>query len=161
MLNYFRYLGWWVALIGVYLLLAGTLDLSEIVTGVIMATLTMGLVLAIRAQREGHYKAKLAWLSRFNRLPGQVITDTALVLTALWRRLTLGDDRFGAFHTLPFYPGREKDPEDAARRALVTGAISLPPNSYVVTLDPEKETLLIHQLVPSEPPGQGDEAWPL
>jgi multisubunit Na+/H+ antiporter MnhE subunit len=161
MLNFFRYLGWWFILIILYLLLAGTLDLSETVAGVIIATLTMGLLTVVRGQRERHYRARLRWLSHFKRLPGQVITDTALLITALWRRLTLGEKRFGVFQTLPFNPGAEKDPEDATRRALVTSAISLPPNSYVVAIDREEETLIVHQLVPSEPPGQGDQEWPV
>ena len=51
---------------------------------------------------------------------------------------------------VPFEHGGDNG-RDGARRALVNFAISLTPNSYVIDIDPEAHSLLIHQLVADLP----------
>ncbi len=79
-----------------------------------------------------------------------MVRDTATVFAALWRHLFTSDRVQGAWRALPYEAGGD-DPRSAARRALVTAAISATPNTYVVGIDRETNVMLVHQLVPAPP----------
>jgi hypothetical protein len=156
-----KYLTWWIILTGLYLLFAWTIAWAEVGVGLLASAITTWLIAKVQSQGKYHFKAGAGWLVLFKRLPVQVVTDTGLVLAALWRRLAQRDYHPGAFQTLPFHTGGDT-PEAAARRALVTAGASFSPNSYVVLIELENDSLLIHQLVPSvSPSGRGDQEWPL
>jgi hypothetical protein len=75
-----------------------------------------------------------------------VVVDTGLLGAALWRRLIRGQRVQGEMIRVPFHHGGDNG-RDGARRALVNFAVSLTPNSYVVDIDPEGDSLLVHRLV--------------
>jgi hypothetical protein len=50
-------------------------------------------------------------------------------------------------------------PADAGRRALVTLAVSLAPNKYVVAISPGQRRFILHELVHVK--ASPDERWPL
>ena len=78
---------------------------------------------------------------------GAVVVDCGLLAGALWRRVVLRQDVRGEMIRVPFHHGGDNG-RDGARRALVNFAVSLTPNSYVVDIDPEGDSLLVHRLVP-------------
>lgn len=155
------WVGWWVALLGVYMLFASKLAWAEAVVGAAAAAL--GATAAVVTARAGglHFRPRAGWLPLLGRVPGRVLADCGVVALALWRRLVLRQAVEGVFRTVPFDPGGD-DAVSAARRALVTAGISVSPNTYVVAIDRRRGLLLVHQLVASpEPPGKGDREWPL
>jgi hypothetical protein len=75
--------------------------------------------------------------------------------------MALREEVDGAFRVIHFDAGGD-DAHSVARRALVVAGVSLPPNSFVVSIDAERGRLLIHNLVPpAHSPGGPDEEWPL
>jgi hypothetical protein len=74
-----------------------------------------------------------------------VLLDCWLLIAALGRTLGRREAIHGVFRTVPSPTGG--DARSAARRALMTMAISLPPNTYAIGADREADTILVHQLV--------------
>ncbi len=154
-----RFLVIWIVFFAVYLLLTLEWQGAELVAGTLCAALVSSLLLAVRRQSRVEFPMRPGWfwlLAR--RLPGKVLADCALLLRAL------GAVRPpGAFRAVPFDRASGTAPDEAAaRRALVIAGVSLPPNSVVVTVDRERNRLLVHQLVDTPaPPGEGDRLWPL
>jgi len=148
---------WWLGFLPLYLLLAGSLDWQEMVAGAGLSVLAALAVTVTHRAGKLHFQPRLRWLKHFRRLPGKVLADCGIVGAALLRR----EKSTGIFRTIPFAPGGE-DAESAARRALVVAGASLAPNTYVVAIDTERGQLVLHQLVPTaQPPGGGDQEWPL
>lgn len=146
--------GWIVA----YLLLAGSLSWVEGLAGVAAG------VLSEAARRIGSsltrpFAPKLGWLAKVRGVPGQMLPDCGALALALWRRLK-GDNVRGSLRKIPFEPGGD-DECSAARRAIVVSALSLAPNTYVVSIDRRCNVLITHQLVPAETSGPMNPRWPL
>ncbi|HTU20026.1 MAG TPA: Na+/H+ antiporter subunit E [Gemmataceae bacterium] len=162
MLYDLRYgLGWWLAFLLLYPLLAGSLSWQELVAGAVLSGAAALAVIATRRAGQLHFQPRWRWLGHFRRLPGRLVMDCVIVGAALARALLRRQKREGTFRSIPFDPGSD-DAESAARRALAIAGACLTPNSYVVAVDAEKGQLLMHQLVPSaQPPGEGDRKWPL
>lgn len=151
----------WAGLLGVYLLLAGGLDWPEVVVGAASSALA---TLAVMGSGHPDHLGRMRWdwwPLVLGRLPGRVVADSVRVLSAALGR----SQPTGRMMVVPFDRGGD-DPIDGSRRALVAASASIAPNSYVVTVDAradaEDDGMLIHQLVPmAEPPGQGDQMWPV
>ena len=141
-----RFGAWWAVSFVLWLLFTSTLDAQEVVAGVIASSISAFAVFIVQSKEEFGFRPRLRWLLRARILPGQVIADCWLLGVALWRRLATSKEPRGSFKTFPF-EHVEDDPESAARRALVTAAISLTPNTYVVAFDRDKQELIVHQLV--------------
>ncbi|HWG46818.1 MAG TPA: Na+/H+ antiporter subunit E [Gemmataceae bacterium] len=153
--------GWWTVFALTYLLLAGSLQWAELVAGTVLAGLAALAVTAARTAGHLHFAPRLRWLAQLRRLPGRILADYGIVGAALWRTIIRRQRIEGAFRTIPFDAG-DDDPVSAARRALVTVGACLAPNTYVVAIDFQRGSLLVHQLIPSaQPPGDGDKEWPL
>jgi len=75
-----------------------------------------------------------------------IVVDCGLLTTALWRRIVLRRRVEGTTFRVPFHRGGDNG-RDGAQRALVNFAVSITPNSYVVDIDPEGDSLLVHRLV--------------
>lgn len=153
--------GWWLGFFPLYLLLAGQPSWQEAAAGVVLAAVAALAVTMTCRAGSLHFQPHWRWLCHFRRLPGQVLTDCAIVAAALGRALFRREQIEGVFRTIPFDPGGD-DPESAARRALVMAGVCLAPNTYVVAMDRERGELLLHQLTPSaQPPGGSNREWPL
>lgn len=147
----------WLGLVGLYRALAGSSSWAEMVAGGISALLaTVAVIVSGNPEYLGRMRLGW-WFLLLHRLPREVLSDTARVAGAVLagRRLA------GAIRSVPFEHGGD-DSVSGSRRALVTAAASLAPNTYVVIIDRKHEHLVAHQLVPTEePPGHGDRLWPI
>jgi multisubunit Na+/H+ antiporter MnhE subunit len=93
------------------------------------------------------YRIRVAWLPRALALPGQVASDTLAVFAVLARTVfTKVPPPRGAYREIPVRYG-DDTPLGVTRRVLLTGARSLTPNAFVVDLDPERDVMLVHELV--------------
>jgi hypothetical protein len=141
----------WPLLFGLWLLLAGTVAVPELVAGAVAATLALAGGEVIRRLGLVRFGARLSWLPRALRLPGRTVADFGLLLAALWRRAVLRRPVRGRFRAVPFRWGGT-DPRSVGRRALATLVLSAPPNSYVVDCVRAENRIVIHELVSTDAP---------
>jgi len=141
---------WWAVLMVVWLLLVDTTDPEELATGAVAAALAATLAAAVHQRGYIRFQPRLRWLRHTPALLWNVVVDCGLLGGALWQRVVLRRPVTGTTMRVPFEYGSDSG-RDGARRALVNFAISLTPNSYVIDIDPEAHSLLIHQLVAGLP----------
>jgi len=138
------WLAWWVAMFAFYLALVDTRQHPELILGAIVAAAGASAAVAIRSARP--LRASLA-LELLRALPAAIwslVSQSALVLGFLVRRL-VGRRQRGRFRTAPFRGGGD-EPRDVGRRALTEGLGSLGPNTIVVGIDRERDLIVVHQL---------------
>ena len=153
-----RFIGWWLALWGFYMLLVGEATPAELAFGLV-AALTSAIAAATVAKYGAmHFSVERNWIRPLARLPWKALTDCALVLATDCRRPFESPDS-GRFLEVGFNPGGASA-VSVMRRALVTAAVCFAPNSFVVLLSPERRGLLVHQLVPVRQ-SSPDKEWPL
>jgi len=80
-------------------------------------------------------------------LPWRILVDCFALFAALWGHLAKREPVRGAFRAFRFTSTGD-DARAAAKRALITAAITSTPNTYVVGLDRQRQLILVHQLVP-------------
>jgi multisubunit Na+/H+ antiporter MnhE subunit len=140
------WLAWWVLLMSLWVAVDDSLQPDELLAGAGAAALA-----ALAAEVASHHAAarlglRAAWLARALRLPGEVAHDTVTVFAALARTLVTRQPPRGAFRELPVAYG-DDTPRGVTRRVLLTGASSLAPNTFVLGIDPERDAMVVHQLV--------------
>ena len=138
---------WWAALVVVWLLLVDTLDPDELVVGAFAAAVAASVAVAVHRLGYIRFRPRLAWLREVPALCVGIVADCGLLAAALWRRVVRRERVGGTMFRVPFHHGGDNG-RDGARRALVNFAVSITPNSYVVDIDPEGDSLLVHRLVP-------------
>jgi multisubunit Na+/H+ antiporter MnhE subunit len=150
---------WWAALVALWLLLTGTHDPQETLAGIVSAALAATAAVIVEAQGVVQLRPRPAWLLRAaRRIPGRVVVDNWRVLSLLVRRILTRQEILGAFRAVPFDPGGDDD-RSATRRALMTLAITVSPNTYVVGIDRDAKLILCHQLIPSDPESAYDDIF--
>jgi multisubunit Na+/H+ antiporter MnhE subunit len=140
------WLGWWIVLMAFWLIADDSIALDELLAGAGAAALAAFLVELASHQASVTFGIRLAWLTSALRLPRQVLTETGIVYAALWRRITRGEEPPSGFVAEPveYGPGT---PEGRMRRALLVGARSLAPNTFVLGIDRDRDLMIIHKLV--------------
>lgn len=140
------WLTWWVVLMSLWVAVDDSLQFDELLAGAGAAALA-----AVAAELASHqaavrFRIKPVWLVRALRLPGQVAQDTVTVFAALARTLVTRRPPRGDFRELPLRYG-DDSPLGVTRRVLITGAESLAPNKFVLGIDPERDVMVVHELV--------------
>jgi multisubunit Na+/H+ antiporter MnhE subunit len=136
---------WYVPLVVLWLAFVDTLAAAEVVLGLVAAAVAATAAEVVRDQELVRFRLEPRWLRGLGGLPWQVLRDSWLLAEALWGQLR-GRPVRGVFRVVPF-PVEQDDARSAARRALVTGVVSLAPNTYVVGIEGEEGVVLVHQLV--------------
>jgi len=131
----------------VWVLLVDTFDPEELLVGAAGAAIAA--TVAVSLHRRGYIRfwPRARWLREIPFLVLDVNVDCGRLGAALWRKVVLRRPVHGETIRVPFHHGGDNG-RDGARRALVNFAVSLTPNSYVVDMDPEGDSLLVHRLVP-------------
>lgn len=142
-------LGWWTALLAVYLALVSTISITEITLGALTAAagaaaavaarralLTTGTARTAGGDGTGRPAAAGRLLAPLARLPAQIVADTA--------RITLRGASGGDWTTLACPPG-------PAGRGAATLLMSTSPGTYVGGADPERALLRVHRLTGPSP----------
>jgi multisubunit Na+/H+ antiporter MnhE subunit len=137
------WIAWYLPLVLLWLAFVDTVATGEVLLGLVAAAVAATAAEMVRDQDLVRFRLKVSWLRDLYRLPGQVLADSGMLAVALWRRLT-GRPVHGGFRTLRF-PIDPDEALSAGRRALVTGFVSLTPNTYVVGVE-EDGVMLVHQL---------------
>ncbi|HVM49066.1 MAG TPA: hypothetical protein VMU04_13630 [Candidatus Acidoferrum sp.] len=143
---------------GLYWWLVAKTDLQQLIAAGILCLVVAAALAAVAASAGLSFTLQWSWLGLLARkLPAKVLRDLGLVAFALWKATVRRTRLTGGYHRLPFNPGGA-DTASKVRRALVLGAISLPPNSFALGTE-DRRSLLVHQLVPQPEPAGGD--WPI
>jgi multisubunit Na+/H+ antiporter MnhE subunit len=134
------WLGWWVVLTVLWLALADSRRLEEVVAAVLVGALGATASVVVRAQRDVVLRPRPRWILAALRPLLRWPRDLVALARALVRRPT------GRIVEEPFEATGE-DPRSAARRALAVAGGSLAPNSIVVEIDADRGVLVRHELV--------------
>jgi len=140
------WIAWYLPLVVLWLAFVDTVAIAEVVLGLVAAAVAATAAELVRAQDLVRFRLEWSWLRDLYRLPGLLLGDSWTLAVALWRHLG-GRPVEGVLRTVPF-PVEQDDARSAARRALVTGTVSLTPNTYVVGIEGDEGFALVHQLVP-------------
>jgi multisubunit Na+/H+ antiporter MnhE subunit len=140
------WLAWWVLLMSLWVAVDDSLQFDELLAGAGAAALAALAAEVASHQAAARFKVKPGWLVQAVRLPGEVAHDTVTVFAALARTLVTRQPPDGGFSELPVAYG-DDTPLGVTRRVLLTGAQSLAPNKFVLGLDAERDTMVVHQLV--------------
>jgi multisubunit Na+/H+ antiporter MnhE subunit len=131
----------------VWLLLVDTFATDELIVGSAAAAIAATVAAAVHRRGYIQFWPRAAWVTGAPSVVWDVVIDCGLLAGALWRRVIRRQPVRGVMIRVPFHHGGDNG-RDGARRALVNFAVSLTPNSYVVDIDPEGDSLLVHRLVP-------------
>jgi hypothetical protein len=145
---------WWLALAGWWLLLAGTNAGLELVAAASAGVLGTALAFGARRQRLLRFRFQARWLARTLRAPWSIVRELGILTWALLLHVTRVRPVRSAYRAIPFPAGRA-DAVSAGRRATITLADALSPNSVPVDIDCERGVVLRHELDPrhaSDPP---------
>jgi len=133
-------------LLVLWLAFVDSLAVPEVLAGVAAAAVAASVAETLRELGYVRFAPRLAWARHAPRVAWQILVDCGVLFAALARRLFRRRALRGVMLRIPIRYG-DDSARDAARRALLNFGVSITPNSYVVDLDPETSTVLIHQLV--------------
>lgn len=139
---------WWVALFWLWLLLAGDWNRIEIVAAACAATVAATLAEAARGLTDTRFRIDPTALATVGPALLQVPVDFGIVLLALGRAARRRERPAGSFVTRKARaepPG--DDPLAFGTRAWILYVAEFSPNGYVVDVDEEEGTVLVHDLV--------------
>ena len=131
----------------VWLLLAGSLEVAEVVVAVLVGIGAAAFGAFVRWVVGHRHAGARRWL---RELPGIVVgayADAWLVARAALRAL-VGRGPTGRFRVVAYPTARGTRDIDVGRRVLSTLGTTVQPNSIVIGFDPARQLVLIHELVP-------------
>ena len=142
---------WWALMMSFWVAIDDSLRADELIVGALAAALAAAAAAGVARLAQLRAGFKAAWLPAtiggVLGLPGRVLRETCTVFAALARTLMPGGDApRGGFREIPVRYG-DGTPAGVTRRILLTGAKSLAPNAFGVDFDPERDVMLVHELV--------------
>jgi multisubunit Na+/H+ antiporter MnhE subunit len=143
------WLAWWVLLMAFWIMIDDSLAADELLAGAGAAAIAALAAEIVSYQAAVRFRVRPRWLLPALRLPGQVVSDTVILCQVLWQRVITGKQPDSGFVTRPARFG-DGSPEGMTRRLLLIGGRSLAPNAFVVDIDAETDTMVLHELVQRE-----------
>jgi multisubunit Na+/H+ antiporter MnhE subunit len=141
--------GWFAFLNLIWLVLISAFVVAETILGVFAALVGATAAATASAEGLGGFRVRSRWLLSARVLPRRAMRESALVLSALVRRVAGRSRARGRFRLVPVSLPQDAH-ENAAKRALLTAGRSFAPNSYVIGIDVRRQVMLIHELVPED-----------
>lgn len=141
------WLGWWLLLFWLWMLLVGEWNTTEWVAaaGAAAAGATFGELARARTGFEA--RLPLRALRDVPQVLLMVVADFGIVVWALVASLARRDVVRGAFRSHELEPGGA-DARGIGLRAWTEIAATYSPNAYVVEIEPDRRLVLLHDLVP-------------
>jgi multisubunit Na+/H+ antiporter MnhE subunit len=140
--------GWWLAFFWLWLLLVGDWNRVELIGAACGAAAAATLAELVAPAARRPLLVPLERLRASLSVPAIVLADFAIVVWALLRSLTARRVVRGAFVTRKFDAGAKTTAPGTAHRVWTVWLAGFSPNAYVVEIDVERDTVLIHALVP-------------
>jgi multisubunit Na+/H+ antiporter MnhE subunit len=123
------WLVWWVLMMSFWVMLDDSISTDELLAGAGAAALAALLAEVVTYQAASRFRMRIEWVVPALGLPGQVARDMVIVYTALWRRLTRGEQPSSMFLEVPVRFG-DDSAEGVTRRTLLIGGTSVAPNTF-------------------------------
>lgn len=142
------WLAWWIALFWLWMLLAGDWNRIEWIAAACAAAVAASVAELARHAAGLRYRVPSAQVAASWTVPVMVVVDFGIVMWVLVRSLARREIHRGTFRTRSFAAGGDT-PGGAALRAWTVIAAGYSPNAYVVDISPERDLVLLHDLVPS------------
>jgi multisubunit Na+/H+ antiporter MnhE subunit len=139
------WLAWFAVLNVLWLVLISAWVVEEEILGLVASAIAATAAEAVRGQGVVGFRPRARWLWQVRLLPARTVRESVAVLGMLARRLG-GAPVQGRFRLVPVSLPADPD-QAAAKRALLTAGESFAPNAYVLAIDPERELMLVHELV--------------
>ncbi|HZT94650.1 MAG TPA: hypothetical protein VE985_09255 [Gaiellaceae bacterium] len=136
----------WLALFWLWLLLSGDWNRVEIIAAACGATIASTIGEIARTRAGVAPRVPLIWLGHAWPVPHQILVDFGIITWALARSLVRRKVVRGEFRAHSFPTG-----EGPGVRAWAVWAAQFSPNAYIVEVDPDRELVLAHDLVPNRP----------
>lgn len=144
------WLAWWIALFWLWFLLVGEWNNQELGAAAIAATIAASL--AELARTRTGFSARIPWrgLADLPGALGMVLVDFGIVTWALFASLARRRVVRGRLFSREFDGGAGAGP-GVGPRAWAVLLACYSPNAFVLDVDPETDTVLLHDLVPYAP----------
>lgn len=139
------WIGWWIALFWLWLLLAGDWNAVELVAAAAAATVAASIAELARARLGFEAALPRRALADLPQLIAMVVVDFGIVMWALFVSVARWEVVRGSFDSRTL--SRREDANGVGPRAWVALAASYSPNAYVVDVGADA-TVLVHDLVP-------------
>jgi hypothetical protein len=144
------WLAWWLALFWLWFLLVGDWNGQELVAAAVAATIAASLAELGRTRTGFRARIPLRALADLPRALGMVVLDFAIVTWALLAGVARRRVPRGRLVSRKL-EGGAVSPRGVGPRAWTVLVACYSPNAYVIDVDPETETALLHDLVPYRP----------
>ena len=142
-----------VALLGMWVILAGQPDVQDLVAGSAAAVLAVGTAYLVSQRGRMVPGVRAADLRTLAAVPFQVVAETGQVFALAIRKASGRPVAPGALRTVPVDVGTDVHGWPGARReAVLTALLSAAPNTVVVDIDMQAGTALVHQLAGAPEP---------
>jgi hypothetical protein len=138
----------WLALFWLWLLLTGDWNRIEVIGAACGAALAATLSEIVRAAARQQLTVPLERLRASASVLPIVFADFGIVMWVLLRSVAQGRVARGAFITRRFDAGPKTTVSGRGRRAWTVWLAGFSPNAYVLEIDEERDTVLLHDLVP-------------
>jgi hypothetical protein len=140
------WLVWWTALFWLWFLLVGEWNRIELVAAASAATVSASFAEVVRAKAGMRFVVPLRLVSELANALGMVVVDFGIVMTVLFRSLARRNVHRGQFVVRDLDVVGD-DPRAFGERAFRTFAANFSPNAYVIDMDPDQRSVLLHDLV--------------
>jgi multisubunit Na+/H+ antiporter MnhE subunit len=144
------WLAWWLVLFWLWFLLVGEWNTQELVAAAIAATIAASLAELARTSTRFSARIPLRALGDLPGALGMVVVDFGIVIWALLASIVRRRVVRGRLVSRRFDGGVAAAP-GVGPRAWAVLVATYSPNAYPIDVDPEKQTVLLHDLVPYGP----------
>ena len=134
-----------VALFLGWIWLVASLHLHEMIVGAVVVILSTAFCALVLRSATLPLQLRLQDLLAIGHVPSEILKDTWVVLTVLYRDLFRGEPA-GSFYRVAGFRTSRRDPVLVARSALAITFTTLSPNVVVIGIDPTQGHILFHQL---------------
>lgn len=142
------WLAWWIALFWLWLLLAGEWNRQEWVAAAIAATVAASLAELARVRTGFAGRLPRRALADVPQVLAMIVVDFGIVVGALLASVARRRIARGALVSRDLERGADAA-SGVGPRAWTALAASYSPNAYVIDIEPEAQTVLLHDLVPN------------
>jgi multisubunit Na+/H+ antiporter MnhE subunit len=138
---------WWLGCFGVWTLAVGSWDIGTVIAGVVTAAVAATVAESARLAARVHPRPPLERLRRAVSVPAIVLADFGILTYALLASIVRRRAVRGRYLARGFDAG-PATARGSAHRAWTVLLAGYSPNAYVVDIDADAGTVLVHDLVP-------------
>lgn len=133
-----------------WVLLVGSVHRDDVIVGCVGVIAATAMLWLIARVNNLQFRFTLRDVMSGGRVPWNIVKDVSLVIGILLRDVFLRVPPRSVFSVCGFRTSK-RNPQDIARRVLVTAYSSAAPNTIVLGVDYTESRILFHQLQSSEP----------